>query len=62
MKPALENRIREAIRAELADDPNIFKTALDAAILLVAARSQGEWLESQVRAVWDKYFAITEAN
>lgn len=60
MKPALENRIRDAIRTGISRQPNVFRHGLEIALRIVSL-SAG-CTEAEARAVWDKHFAITEAN
>lgn len=60
MKPALENRIRDAIREGMNSTPSAFKNNLDGVIDAIAF--QECCTPADARAVWDKHFAITEAN
>lgn len=60
MTPALESRIRDAIRNALAKAPNAIANNLDPALAFIAKGLK--CTPAEARAVWDKHFAITEAN
>lgn len=62
MKPALENRIREAIRDSMAKDSSLFSAAVWLNYGLGLVSLDVGCTPAQARAVWDKHFAITEAN
>lgn len=60
MTPARENRIREAIRNGLMAHPSLYSENLMVALSVV--EEAAHCTTTEARAVWDRHFAITDAN